>query len=115
MPVWKADLVATAYDVSVVENPDALKIAKPANAVATVRSERGYLDTKYDASPAKRQKSLRCQFGEKYDVKEVRNNWSVKLPRNHFIPRPSWAAVSRLRGENQSAVFGTGRRFGMRA
>jgi hypothetical protein len=86
MPVWKADLVATAYNVSVVENPDALKIAKPANAVATVRSERGYLDTKYDANPAKRQKSLRCQFGEKYDVKEVRNSWTVRVEVEEWIP-----------------------------
>ena len=74
MPVWKGDLAAIAYDGSAVEDPEALKIAKPANAVATLRSEPGYLSTKYDPSPAKRQNPLRCQFGQKYAVKKVRNS-----------------------------------------
>lgn len=73
MPVWTAHWEATRYDASAVETRDALKIEKPAAAVATVRSERGYLDINYDASPAKRPKPLRCQFGQKYDVKKVRN------------------------------------------
>jgi hypothetical protein len=51
-----------------LENP------KTANAVATVRSERGYSATKYDASVVSSPKTLRCQFGEKYDAKKVRNN-----------------------------------------
>lgn len=46
---------------------------KTANAVVSVRSERGYSATKYDASPAKRPKSLRGQFKQKYDERKVRN------------------------------------------
>jgi hypothetical protein len=52
-----------------------LKNPKTANAVATLRSERGYSTAKYNASPAKRPKSLRRQFEQKYDVKKVRNNF----------------------------------------
>jgi len=42
--------------------------------IITVRSERGYSATNYDASAANLQKSLRCQIGLFYDVKKVRNN-----------------------------------------
>jgi hypothetical protein len=73
MPVWTADLAATQYDASGGDPPTALKIGKPAEGVATVRSERGYSATKYDANPAKRPKPLRRQFGQKYAVKKVRN------------------------------------------
>ena len=49
--------------------------------ITAVRSERGYSATNYDANPAKPQKSLRRQFGEKYDHKKVRNNYvSIPLP-----------------------------------
>ena len=40
---------------------------QPARRVATLRSERGYLATIYDVSSAEPTKTLRRQFGEKYD------------------------------------------------
>jgi hypothetical protein len=39
-----------------------------------LRSERGYPAANYDASAAKRAKSLRCRRGSFYDGKKVRNN-----------------------------------------
>jgi hypothetical protein len=45
-----------------------------ANPVVRVRSKRGYSATNYDVNPAARPESLRCQLGEKYDQKKVRNN-----------------------------------------
>jgi hypothetical protein len=67
---------AVAYDASPVQNPHSLKISKSTSRVATVRSERGYPATKYDASPVSRPKTLRRQFGQKYDPKKVRNRCS---------------------------------------
>jgi len=52
-----------------------LKIPKSACQVVSVRPERGYSATNYDGSPANPSKSLRRQFGQKYDVKKVRNNY----------------------------------------
>ena len=47
---------------------------KTAAAVATVRSERGYSETNYDASPVNCPKPLRRQISQKYDQKKVRNS-----------------------------------------
>ena len=46
---------------------------KTTDLVTTVRAERGYSATNYDASAVKLQKTLRRQFGQKYDEKKVRN------------------------------------------
>ena len=72
---WRGavNLAATPYDASAGDQPTSSKIAKATRSAATVRSERGYLDTNYDASPAKRRKSSRCHFGQNYAVNEVRN------------------------------------------
>ena len=70
-----------------------------ANAIATVRSERGYSATKYDASPAKLPKSLRRQFGQKYDGKKVRNIlWhDHRFEPAHFLLRRHGRFPRRLR------------------
>jgi len=57
------------------------KTCKSTSRVATVRSEHGYWATKYDATPVRRSKTLRRQFGQKYDVKKVRNSHPVHLAR----------------------------------
>ena len=41
--------------------------------ITTVRRERGYSATKYDASVVKLLKTLRRQIGQKYDAKKIRN------------------------------------------
>jgi hypothetical protein len=48
---------------------------KAASGIATLRSERGYSATNYDASAAQCPKCLRSQIGRKYDVKRVRNSY----------------------------------------
>ena len=58
-----------AYDASAV-NFQPVKIQKRINAVATLRPERGNLVAKYDGSMAGTPKSLRRQFGKKYDGKK---------------------------------------------
>lgn len=57
-----------------------LENLKTANRIASLRSERGYLETKYDASPVKHPKSLRRQIGQMYDGKKVRNRQSDSDP-----------------------------------
>ena len=44
--------------------------------ITTIRPERGYSATKYDASVVKLLKTLRRQFGQKYDAKKIRNNYT---------------------------------------
>ena len=41
----------------------------------TLRSEHGYLETDYDCRLVERSRALRPQFGQKYDVKKVRNRY----------------------------------------
>ena len=53
--------------------PGAESFLERACRVATLRSERGYLDTKRDASSVNRPDSLRGEIGHFYDVKKVRN------------------------------------------
>ena len=50
---------------------------KPPPDIVTVRPERGYSATFYDDSPARSSKTLRWEFGQKYDPKKVRNNLYV--------------------------------------
>jgi len=74
MPVWKSVPEAATYDGSAAQNRHSWKTCKSISRVTTVRSEHGYWATKYDASPVSRSKTLRRQFGQKYDAKKVRNN-----------------------------------------
>jgi len=64
----------SAYDASAVKTPRRLKIQKSTCPVITVRPEHGYSATNYDGSPAPISKSLRGQFGQKYDAKKVPNS-----------------------------------------
>jgi len=63
-----------------------LENLKTTDPVVAVRSERGFSATNYDASVANPKKTLRRQFGQKYDVKKVRNTYAylrevlTKLP-----------------------------------
>jgi len=41
--------------------------------IAAVRQVQGYLAKKYAPNPVRRPKTPRCQFGQKYDAKRVRN------------------------------------------
>jgi hypothetical protein len=50
--------------------------------VITLRPKHGYSATKYDASAAKTQKTLRRQFGHSYEVKKVRNTSSRSQDRD---------------------------------
>ena len=75
----------SAYDASVVKNLPPLQSPKMTASVITVRSERGYSGTYYDASVVKLPKTLRRQFGQKYDAKKVRNNFrKTTMSRNKF-------------------------------
>ncbi len=65
MPVWKTAPQRGSYDASAVKNQNPLQNHKMAKGITTVRSERGYLATNYDASAAKLLKTLRCHFGQK--------------------------------------------------
>jgi hypothetical protein len=69
-----------------------LAYLKKANTVATVRSERGYSATNYDASPAKLQKTLPRQIGQKYDAKKIRNNLAQK--QTQMCPSPTTGTIS---------------------
>jgi len=60
------------------------EIKTPTNPVASVRSERGNLDTKYDHSPGQTLKSLRPQFGTNYDGKTRRNKYDAKKVGNSY-------------------------------
>jgi hypothetical protein len=51
------------------------KNLKTSRRVTTLRPERSYSATKYDASPAKTPKIVRRQFGRSYDQKKVRNSF----------------------------------------
>jgi hypothetical protein len=53
--------------------PRRLKIQKATSRIATVRPERGYSATNYDASAIRPPKSLRRQIRQKYDERKVRN------------------------------------------
>jgi hypothetical protein len=67
---------AVPYNANVALSPNPLltMAARPnAQPASAIRWQRGYLDAKYDASQATSQKTLGCQFNEKYDVKKVRN------------------------------------------
>jgi hypothetical protein len=67
------DPKAVAYDGSAVRNPETRPTLKTLRPVITLRSERGYLATKYDAIAVKSPNTLRRQFGRSYDQKKVRN------------------------------------------
>jgi hypothetical protein len=54
--------------------------SKNAQRGRVVRSKHGYSATKYDASVVGSPKTLRHQFGEKYDAKKVRNTSSKRAP-----------------------------------
>jgi hypothetical protein len=74
MAVWKTARQRDSYDASAVVNQNPLQNHKTAKGVTTVRPERGYSVTNYDASVVKRPKTLRRQIGQKYDAKKIRNN-----------------------------------------
>ena len=67
------DQKTTAYDASAVKNPESLENQQMPHRVATVRSERGYSATNYDATVVNLPKPSRGQFGQKHDDKKVRN------------------------------------------
>ena len=77
------------------KRPNPMGTMKTARRVASVRSERRYSATNYDASPAKRPEPLRGQFGRKYDVKKVRN----------MLPAKREAAESVVRVQVNDASF----------
>lgn len=66
-----------------------LENTKMTAAVTPVRPERGYSNTKHDASVVKHPKTLRRQIGFFYDANEVRNSHmrSVELRNSHFGDR----------------------------
>jgi hypothetical protein len=74
MAVRKSAAQAVTYDGTAVKNPNPLETVKMSRRVASVRSERGYLETKYDGSPATHSRILRRQFEQKYAVKNIRNS-----------------------------------------
>jgi hypothetical protein len=78
MPVWKREGEATPYDASAVKIPKRLEKLKTTYPVVALRPERGYSATKYDANMANPPKTLRRQFGQKYDVKKVRNTCTAR-------------------------------------
>jgi hypothetical protein len=80
MAVWKSVAETATYDGSAIKKSGSpLEYLKRTNAIAAIRSERGYSATKYDASPARLPESLRRQFEQKYDGKKVRNMYSGTL------------------------------------
>src|ERR1035441_3412218 len=75
MAVWKTIPQRNSYDASAVKNQNLLQNHKTAKCVTTVRPERGYSATNYDANVVKLLKTLRRQIGQKYDAKKIRNNY----------------------------------------
>jgi hypothetical protein len=78
MPVRQPGGKVIVYDASPAkksQNP--VKRQEMATRVITLRSERGYSATHYDGSAVKCPKTLRCQFGNFYDGKKVRNSYSI--------------------------------------
>jgi len=73
MAVWKTTPQRNSYDAGAVKNQNPLQNHKTAECVITVRPERRYSAINYDATVVKLQKTLRCQLGQKYDAKKVRN------------------------------------------
>ncbi len=67
MPVRPSHSEAAPYDVSSAK-PSSFHYETPG-----LRPQRGNLAANYDASVAIRQKTLRRQFGKKYDGKKIRN------------------------------------------
>ena len=61
------------HDASAVKNPEPLENQQMPHRVATVRSERGYSATNYDATVVNLPKPSRGQFGQNYDDKKVLN------------------------------------------
>ena len=61
--------------------PMPMENLKTTDLVVAVRPERGYSATNYDASVANPKKTLRRQFGQKYDVKKVRNTLFGTIPK----------------------------------
>ena len=71
------------------------KPEKP-NRILPVRSERGYSATNYDQSSAIRTKSVRSQFGQKYDQKKVRNRQPVPICLRTELPNEVRLRGSRI-------------------
>ena len=73
MAVWKSGSQPAAYDASAVKILPPLQIRKGTAHVITLRWERGYSATNYDACVEMPPKTLRRQISRFYDVKKVRN------------------------------------------